>query len=163
MVKTSLKEASVDGKDLKIVTFALSKELYGINIPQVKEITSCNEYTTIPNTPSYILGLLDLRGEVIVLLDLQKRFNLKPRENEGKKHVIICQFEDHKLGILVDNVEGIISVSEDEIKDPEEIIKKKISPEFLSGVIVYDEKVLIVLNIANLFEKEDISKLESNK
>lgn len=163
MRKTSLKDANTEGKDLKIVTFTLSKELYGINIPQVKEITSCTEYTTIPDAPSFILGLLDLRGEVIVLLDLQKRFNLKSKEDTGKKHVIICQFEDHKLGILVDNVEGIISVSEEEIKNPEEIIKKKISPEFLSGVIVYDEKVLIVLNIANLFEKEEISKFAKNK
>lgn len=147
--------------EIKVVTFRLENELYGLPISQVKEVASFGQYTTIPNSPSYILGLLDLRGDIILLVDLQKRFRLKPTKANQKRQVVVCQFADHKLGIVVDGVEGIISLSEDQLKDPEEIIKKKISPEFLLGVVVYNDQVLVVLNVEKLSPKEEIERLKT--
>ena len=149
-------------KEIKIVVFSLGDEHYGLKIFQVKEIAGFSDFTPIPNAPEYVMGLIDLRGDIIILVDLQKKFGLKDTDKE-KKHIIVCQAGDERLGVSVEGVEGIISLKEKDIRDAEDMIKKKISPEYLSGVAVYDKKVLVVLNMDKLIGKEDIQNISLDK
>ena len=146
--------------DLKIIIFELGGEHYGLDIHQVREISAYVDCTPIPNSPDYILGLIDLRGEIIVLMDLQKKFKLVETDSQ-REHIVVCQLENDRLGIAVDKVKGIIPVARENLKEPEEIIKQKIGSEFLLGMIIHNEKVMVVLNIENLVGKEKLQELSN--
>lgn len=151
-------QQSQNGKieEVQIVVFILDDERYGVEISQVKEITAATNFTIIPNSPTYILGLLDLRGEIVVLIDLEKKFELERKNQAEKSHIVVCSSENGKIGIVVDRVEKIITVTKDELKDPEGIVKQKISPEFVPGVLVYENEVLIVLDVKEILQKKEL-------
>ena len=144
----------------QIVVFLLGEERYGIKISQVKEISLFPKFTAIPNSPDYVLGLVDLRGEVIILLDLEKKFHLTNNQKEKQKqHFIVCKSDSGKLGIVVDKVEGIIEISREEVKETDDLIESKISAEFFSGVIVHQDQVMVILDASKLLADQEIKRL----
>lgn len=162
--KENLIEEEINPKDqMKIVTFVIGEERYGLEIFQVKEVTTIGDYTKIPKAQDYILGLFDLRGEVVVLVDLEKKFGLQSKKGSHKKHIIVSGTEYGKIGVVVDEVERIITIDKKEIREPEQLIKDKVNPIFLSGVIIYDEKVLILLDLAKLLGKKELVEIQKKE
>jgi len=141
---------------LKLLVFRLADEEYATEITQTREIIKHSEITKIPTAPKFIKGILNLRGQIIVILDLRERFNLPAEESE---HIIITDAGKSTFGIIVDKVTEIVKVEKDEIKDAPRIISSKIHMDYIKGVAVLDERILIILDLQKILNDEELSKV----
>ncbi len=148
---------------LQLVTFQLSDELYGIDIMDVKEIVPLQEIRTIPNAPSFVEGLYNLRGEIIPVINLHKRFHLrKALTGEGEELLsgfIIIDIDGMKLGVIIDKVERVISIDYKDIQPPPQMISG-IGAEYIQGVVNQGAGYLIILEIRKLFNPKELRKIE---
>lgn len=147
----------------QLVTFQLSEELYGIDIMDVKEIVTLQEVRAIPNAPSFVEGLYNLRGEIIPIINLHKRFHLRRvGDNEDDNLLsgfIIIDLDGMKLGIIIDKVERVVSIDYKEIQAPPQMISG-IGSEYIHGVVNQKDTYLIILDIRRLFNAKELQKIE---
>ncbi len=143
----------------RLITFRLNEELIGVNIQDVIKITKDIDITPVPKTKEYILGVMNLRGNIIPVVTLKKMFNLPEKNKNGKKTIVVVETELGHIGILVDKVEGAININPDDIQ-PAPMNAIGIDPEFIDGVIMIsgekDKELLTLLNIKKIFRKENI-------
>lgn len=147
---------------LQLVTFQLSEELYGIDIMDVNEIVRVQDIRPIPNAPSYVEGLYNLRGEIIPIINLHKRFHLRKavldEEDELLSGFIIIEVEGMKLGVIIDKVERVISIDVNEIQPPPQMLTG-IGAEYIQGVVNQKNGYLIILDIRKLFSARELQKI----
>lgn len=124
----------------QIVTFELDKEEYASIITDLREIIKIPEIVPIPGAPEFIRGILNLRGQIVVVVDIEKRFNLKREHPIGPKHIIIAEVGDSVFGIIVDGVTGVMRVPAASIKPPPSLITSKIRADYLKGVVILEEE-----------------------
>lgn len=148
---------------LQLVTFQLGDEVYGVDIMDVKEIVKLQDVRPIPNAPYYVEGIINLRGEIIPIIDLHKRFRLKTitedsdyAEFEGG--FIILQISGNKIGIVIDRVARVIPINLADVKDPPQMLSG-IGTEYIQGVIRSESGYLIMLNIRKLFSAKELQKI----
>ncbi|HRZ91252.1 MAG TPA: chemotaxis protein CheW [Spirochaetia bacterium] len=148
---------------LQLVTFQLSEELYGIDIMDVKEIVPSQEIRPIPNAPSYVEGLFNLRGEIIPIINLHKRFHLRKASLGDEENLlsgfIIIDVEGMKLGVIIDKVERVIAIDYSEIQPPPQMLSG-IGAEYIQGVANQKTGYLIILDIRKLFSAKELQKIE---
>ncbi len=153
--------ADIDN-EIQLVTFQLGNEIYGIDIMDVKEIVKIQEIRPIPNAPSYVAGILNLRGNIIPIINLHVRFNLKkPELSEEDKllsGIIIIDVDNMQVGIIIDKVAKVMTVEVDSIQQPPQLISG-IGAEYIQGVVNEDGKYLIILDIRRLFSKKELQQL----
>ena len=139
----------------RIITFRLNEELIGIDINDVTKITTNVEITPVPKTPHYILGVMNLRGNIIPVVSLKKMFNLSNQEeNIESATVIVVETDVGQIGISVDEIEGAIKISPDDIQLPP-MNAIGIDPEYIKGVVMLKEELLILLDIKKIFKKNE--------
>lgn len=145
---------------LQLVTFQLGNELYGIDIMDVREIVRPQEVRTIPNAPSYVEGIINLRGEIILIINLHRRFRLERATTDSDDILLsgflIIELEERKLGIRIDRVSRVVSVSE--IREPPKMLSG-IGREYIRGVASEDDRYLIILDIHRLFDPSELQQL----
>ena len=143
----------------QLVTFRLGEELYGVNIMDVKEIVRLQNVRVIPNAPYYVEGIINLRSEIIPIIDLHKRFKIqsatKPEDIEMEGGFIILDIEGSKIGIIIDKVERVVTVKEEDVKEPPQMLSG-IGNEYIEGVIREDHGYLIMLNTRKLFNAKEL-------
>ncbi len=149
----------------KYLTFFLAKEEYAVDILCVQEIKGWNKATTIPNTPDYISGVINLRGTIIPIIDLRLRFNLECQDYGPMTVVIVVKVvssgkKERIMGIVVDAVSDVHDVAEDEIKPPPNF-GSIISTEFVKGLATVKDKMVIVLDIDLLLNSQELAIVES--
>jgi purine-binding chemotaxis protein CheW len=147
---------NLSSETLKLLVFRLADEEYATEITQTREIIKHSEITKIPTAPKFIKGILNLRGQIIVILDLRERFNLPAEESE---HIIITDAGKSTFGIIVDKVTEIVKVEKDDIKDAPRIISSKIHMDYIKGVAVLGERILIILDLQKILNEEELSKV----
>jgi purine-binding chemotaxis protein CheW len=149
---------------LSLVTFKISKELYGIDIMDVQEIIRIAEVTPIPNSPAFVDGIITLRGEIIPIVDLSKRFSLEKmtftEDEELLRGIIVINVNDMTIGIIIDQVNRVLSINSAQIQPPPQMISG-IGSEYIQGVVKLEEILLIMLNIKKLFSKKELMELSS--
>ena len=146
----------------QLVTFRLGEELYGVNIMDVKEIVRLQNVRVIPNAPYYVEGIIKLRSEIIPIIDLHKRFNIqstsKPEDIEMEGGFIILDIEGSKIGIIIDKVERVVTIKEEEVKEPPQMLSG-IGNEYSEGVVREEHGYLIMLNTRKLFNASELQKI----
>ena len=146
----------------QLVTFHLGDELYGVNIMDVKEIVKIQPVRFIPNAPYYVEGIINLRGEIIPIIALHKRFNIKSvpktEDDEIEGGFIILNIDNSKIGIIIDKVARVVSVKGEDVKDPPQMLSG-IGTEYIEGVIREDNHYLIMLNIRKVFNAKELQKI----
>ena len=153
-----------EDSQFQLVTFQLGDEIYGVDIMDVKEIVKIQDVRPIPNAPHYVEGIINLRGEIIPIIDLHKRFRLKSLRDEDidtdiEGGFIILSIENNKIGIIIDRVARVVSVTADDIKDPPQMFSG-IGSEYIQGVIRTDNGAyLIMLDIHKLFNPKELQKI----
>ena len=153
-----------EDSQFQLVTFQLGDEIYGVDIMDVKEIVKIQDVRPIPNAPYYVEGIINLRGEIIPIIDLHKRFRLKSLRDENidtdiEGGFIILSIENNKIGIIIDRVARVVSVTADDIKDPPQMFSG-IGSEYIQGVIRSDNGTyLIMLDIHKLFNPKELQKI----
>jgi len=133
---------------MNIVTFTLKEDKFAIEVDKIKEIAKNLEITTVPLAQKYIEGLANLRGEVIPVINLRKRFNLR-----GKKQnmdIIITKVKRYFIGIMVDTVLNIVDVEKEEMKLSPDIVKSNIASGYLKGVAQSENERYILLDIEKI-------------
>ena len=153
----------MDSGSLSLVTFKINKELYGINIMEVNEIIKLTEITSIPNSPEFVEGVITLRGEIIPVVDLGKRFHFEKMEftedEELLRGSVIITVEDMTIGIIIDEVNRVININKNQIQPPPQMISG-IGAEYIQGVVkLEDNNLLVILNIHKLFSKKELMQL----
>ena len=149
---------------LSFVTFKISSELYGINIMEVREVIQLCEITPIPNAPDFVDGVINLRGEIIPILNLSKRFHFKEKsyteEEELLRSILVIKVNDLVIGIIIDQINKVVNIYEDQIQSPPQMISG-IGAEFVQGVVRLEEEdiLLIILNEKKLFNKDEMLKM----
>lgn len=149
---------------IQLVTFQLGEENYGIDIMNVKEINAMQEIRPIPSAPEYIEGLFNLRGEIIPVINLHKRFGI-PRpvlseDDELMSGFVILKIENMMVGIIIDKILRVVTYDLASIQQPPKIISG-ISGEYIRGVVHEETKYLIILDIVRLFSREELRAFAS--
>jgi len=137
----------------KFAVFKIGKEDFGVNISRVVEILKSQKIFFLPELPDFISGVINVRGEVIPLLDLRKRFGMNVGGTE-KCRIIVVRYEDEKIGLLVDEIDKIIPFSPEEISAPPAMFKG-LRTEYLIGLGKKEDRIVILLNIEKLLTSEE--------
>lgn len=153
--------ASMDGEAVthentnEFLTFVLGDEHYGLEIMQVKEIRGYEEVTKIANAPDFIKGVLNLRGDIVPIVDLRLKFNVGEATYDEFTIVIMLHVFDRIVGIVVDGVSDVIVVSDDDIKPPPSF-GVAFDSKYLHGLATLEERLVILVNIESLISSEEM-------
>ena len=145
--------------DFKMVTFSLADKDYSINIMHVKEIAKAGRFTFVPNTLPFVLGVYNLRGEIIPILDLRIFFNIEvpPREENKLENMLILQVEDQKFGVVVDKIDKVIGVQKSSIQPPHPLFGD-INIKYIDGVVESNNRLYVLLDITRIFSSKDVAE-----
>lgn len=147
----------------QLVIFKLGDEEFGVDILQVREIEKLDQQITrVPKSPVFVEGVINLRGEIVPIVDLRKRFGLVVRQTSNEARVVIVDISDGQVGMIVDAVVEVIrlNVSAIEAAPP---ITRGVDAYFLSGVAKIDERLIILLDLERALSPEEMKELESFK
>lgn len=151
-----------DEVQFQLVTFKLGEELYGVDIMDVKEIVKLQEVRLIPNAPFYVEGIINLRGEIIPIIDLHKRFRIQKNavseDDLQDAGFIILNIENNKIGIIIDKIARVVTVKGEEVREPPQMVSG-IGTEYIEGVVRQDSGYLIMLNSRKLFNAKELQKI----
>lgn len=146
-------------EEFQMILFELGSTLYGINIENVSEIDKLEEITPLPKAPQYIEGIINLRGNVVPVIDLRKRFGLKSTERTKKSKIIVLILGKRLFGIIVDSVHEVVSLSSTDI-EPSLPLASGLKAEFINSIGKYNDKLIIILEIENIIKSAEAIKIE---
>ncbi|NRA54703.1 MAG: chemotaxis protein CheW [Gammaproteobacteria bacterium] len=145
---------------LQWVTFRLENETYGVNVMQVQEVLRYSDIAPVPGAPSYVLGIINLRGNVVTVIDTRARFGLMPDEITDNTRVVIIESNKQVIGILVDSVAEVVYMKASEI-EPAPNVGTDDSAKFIRGVCNRDNELLILVDLDKLLCDEEWDELSS--
>jgi len=151
-------ESSVGDTVSQLVTFRLKDETYGINVMQVQEVLRVSEIAPVPGAPGYVLGIINLRGNVVTVIDTRTRFGLPTGELDDASRIVIIESEQQVVGILVDSVAEVVELRQSEI-DSAPNTGNEDSSRYIQGVASRDEDLLIVVDLNKLLTEEEWSEM----
>lgn len=143
-------------KERQLVVFTLGREEYGVDILQVQEIKRLTEITRVPNAPAFVEGVINLRGNIIPVIDLHKRFGLGAFEPGPESRIVIVTVRDITLGIMVDSVSEVLTLEEAAISPPPPLVAG-IEASYLEGIGRLDDRLLILLNMDRILGLEEVA------
>ncbi|MFQ5965182.1 MAG: chemotaxis protein CheW [Candidatus Scalinduaceae bacterium] len=143
----------------KYLTFVLSKEEYGIEILKVREIIGLMDITTVPQTPDYMKGVINLRGKVIPVIDQRLKFSMEEAEYTQETCVIVVEVSKSLIGIIVDNVSEVLNIKGEEIEEAPQF-GQEIDTSFIMGLGKTKGKIIILLDIEKVLSSEELKMVE---
>ncbi len=149
-------EEKRDAKEmLQLVSFKLGDEEFGVDILQVQEIIRMQNITRVPNAPHFVEGVINLRGKVIPIIDLRKRFDLGTHEADKNTRIVVVKINDIVVGLVVDEVSEVLRIPADTVEPPPPIIAG-IESDYIKGVGKLDGgRLLILLDLNKILTKEE--------
>lgn len=151
-------ESAVGDTVNQLVTFRLKDETYGINVMQVQEVLRVSEIAPVPGAPDYVLGIINLRGNVVTVIDTRTRFGLSTGELDDASRIVIIESEQQVVGILVDSVAEVVELRQSEIGSAPNTGNED-SSRYIQGVASRDEDLLIVVDLNKLLTEEEWSEM----
>lgn len=145
---------------LQWVTFRLQEETYGINVMQVQEVLRYTEIAPVPGSPDYVLGIINLRGNVVTVIDTRSRFGLPPAEVSDNTRIVIIEAEKQVIGILVDSVAEVVYLKQSEIDNAPNVGTDE-SARFIQGVANREGELLILVDLNKLLNDEEWDEISS--
>lgn len=147
-------------EEKQFVVFQLSKETYGVNIGQVSEIITMQQITKVPHTIEFIEGIINLRGRVIPVVDLRKRFGLAYDEITRNTRIVVIEIGGNTLGMIVDGVSEVLRIASDTVEAPPPAITS-VDADYLEGVAKLEDRLIILLNLEKVLSKQEQIELEN--
>lgn len=142
----------------KYLTFQLANEEYGLEILKVREIIGIMSFTTVPQTPDYVKGVINLRGKIIPVFDLRIKLGLKENEYNHETCIIVVGVKDSLVGIIVDTVSEVIDIDENEI-EPSPKFGKHIDTRYIIGIGIKENQAKVLLDIESVLTDEDVETI----
>ena len=143
------------------VTFRLESETYGIDVMQIREVLRSPEISPVPGAPSYVLGIINLRGNVVAIIDTRSRFSLPSKEeNDDASRILILEQGDYVVGFLVDSVSEVAELRNDQIETAPDTGSGDAS-RFITGLYNRKEGLLILLDASKLLSDTELAELSN--
>ena len=139
---------------LQFVTFRLAAEKYGVNILKVQEINNLKDFAKIPHAPSFVEGAINLRGKVIPVLNLRKKFGIEEKAMDDFTKIVIMNVRGHIMGILVDSVSDVLRIPQSVIMPPPPV-SSDVNAEFIQGIARLDQGLVIILDMEKLLGRDE--------
>ena len=146
-------------KDYQVVGFRIGNETYGVRIGSVREIVRVPEITIVPNAPEAIEGVINLRGKIIPVMDLRKRFGNVGIQPDKKNRILVVELENRLLGLIVSSASEVLKIPPSEIEPPGSVFAEGES-SYVTGVGKLKGGVIIILDIARLLRRPEFKKFE---
>lgn len=150
-------------QDQQFVLFELAGQEYGVNVQQVLSIERIPEITRVPQTPDFVVGVMNLRGEVLPVIDLRKRFALESQQGSDvqreQQRIIVVKLDDITVGMVVDMVRDVLSISTDRIEPPPSLVGG-IQAEYLDGMAKMGDRVMVLLNLEKTLSQKELNELD---
>ena len=150
--------ARQDGGLLQLVTFAISDEEFGIDILRVQEIIRMMEITKVPNSPPSVEGVLNLRGKVIPVIDLRRRFGMPHRDHDRQTRIIVVEISEKVIGFVVDGVSEVLRIASSTVEPPPSVVGG-VESEYIKGIGKLENRLLILLDLDTLLSNEEMWSL----
>jgi purine-binding chemotaxis protein CheW len=144
---------------IQMVTFALEREEYGVEVLSVREIIRMPELTKMPNAPHYVEGVINLRGMVIPVISLRKRFNLDDHDHDRNSRILVMELAGTHTGFIVDSVAEVIRIEKSAIQPAPNVSRQDGMQDCITGILDHNGKLLILLDLNLLFAAEEQGEL----
>jgi len=146
-------------KDVQVVGFRVGNETYGVRISAVREIVRVPEITSVPNAPEAIEGVINLRGKIIPVTDLRKRFGRAEARPDKKNRILVVELGDKLLGLIVNSASEVLKIPPSEIEMPGSMLAEGES-SYVTGVGKLDGRLIILVDIAKLLHRSEYKRIE---
>ncbi len=156
-------EKDETGNTIQLVVFRQGEEEYALQIDQIKEVVITPNITKMPQTPEYVKGVANIRGNIIAILNLEEKFGLKASaENEdGKNFTLVIESEQFKAGILVKEVPNTLAVREKDIEESVNLIQDtSMEQNYISGIVKKDNRLIILIDILKVINETELNKVK---
>jgi len=153
-------EKKEGSEERQIVIFNLGKEEFGVNINEVREIIRMEQITKIPNTAAYIEGVINLRGGIIVVIDLAMKLGLPDKEVDNNTRIIVIEVDKNTVGMVVDSATEVLRLRANQVEPAPAVITQKIDSDYIEGVGILDERLLILLDLAKVLQAKEIEHIQ---
>ncbi len=158
--ESSSEEEVVTVSEQIMTTFRVGEDIYGVSIEKVREIINYSRVTAVPRAPSFIEGIINLRGQIIPVIDINKRFGLEATEKTAVSRIIVTQIGNNITGIIVDEVKEVRAYAEDLFSEPPAVIKGRKNTYIESVIRQSDGSMILILNINDILSKLEKEKLD---
>lgn len=147
--------------EIQLVSFALGKETFAIEVGCVRQIVKVEEITHVPNMPGFVEGVMNLRGQITTVIDMGKRFGVSDGLGlTAKARIIVAEIGDQQLGMIVDSVEDVIRVPTGDISPPPKTLSSSVDARFLTGICKLPESLIMLLDLSNILTDEETKQVE---
>ncbi len=143
-------------EEVQLVVFRLGEEEFGVNIHQVREIVRLVPITPIPRAPEFIEGVVNLRGQILAVMDLAKRLDVPSKPRSEKTRIVVVELEDNVVGMIVDEVSEVLRIPTSKVEKTPQIIESEISQRYITGVGKLEDRLLILIDLAAILSVEEI-------
>lgn len=147
-----------DDELLQLVTFSTGEEEFGVDILRVQEIIRTMAITKVPKAPEFVEGVINLRGKVIPIIDLRRRFGLQSKEHDKHTRIIVIEINSMIVGFVVDSVSEVLRIPASTVEPPPPVVAG-LESEYISGVGKLEDRLLILLDLDRLLSRADIEAL----
>lgn len=147
-----------DDELLQLVTFSIGEEEFGVDILKVQEIIRTMEITKVPRAPEFVEGVINLRGKVIPIIDLRRRFGLDFKEHDKDTRIIVIEINNIVVGFVVDAVSEVLRIPTNTVEPPPPVVAG-VDSDYISGVGKLQDRLLILLDLDKLLSSEDMDVL----
>lgn len=151
-------QAGEEAKIVQLIVFNLGEEEFGVEIGAVREIIRTGTITPIPDSPEFIKGVINVRGEIVATIDLKARFFSRAKEDIESKHILITAQENNLFGLMVDEVTEVLRVPETGVKPAPELVAK-VQEQYVSGIVTLENRLIILLDLAKVLSVEELARL----
>jgi purine-binding chemotaxis protein CheW len=158
--KTRTTASDPNDEVLQWVTYRLDEETYGINVMQVQEVLRYTDIAPVPGAPDYVLGIINLRGNVVTVIDTRSRFGLPPTETTDNSRIVIIESDEQVVGILVDSVAEVVYLRSSEIDSAPNVGTEE-SAKFIHGVSNQKGQLLILVDLNKLLSDDEWDEMSS--
>lgn len=141
----------------RYIKFKLGKESFAIKLLDIKEVIPVPELTPLPGSPAYYQGIMNLRGQIISIIDLRKKLNVVSEDGPNEEAVIIIELEGVAIGLVVDEIFSVLNIEVDSVKEVP-VIKSQVNAQYISGVIHHDEELVVLFNLEKVINLSEILK-----
>lgn len=153
-------EQTRSGDERQLVVFQLGAEFYGVDIARVHEIIRLQTITRVPRAPAFVEGVINLRGKVIPVVDLRRRFGLESSEHTRASRIVVVEIGDNVVGVIVDGVSEVLRVTGASIEPPSPVVAG-IESEYIYGIARLDDRLVILLDLDRVLVLADRRALEA--
>ena len=143
----------------QLVVFELGREHYGVDISAVESIIKMQAITVVPHTPSFVEGVTNLRGSVLPVIDLRKRFGLALDDISKNSRIVVIALGKTKVGMIVDAVSEVLRIPEDAIEPPPPMVTS-VDTTFITGIAKIEDKLVILLELSKVLSLQEATALQ---